>query len=179
MVYQWLLSFSFVDCNTLGSLGLAPHPVCVHLSLVLASQCNPRITFKASHTGLSGLPSSDALSHAQPPQLSLALQGDSTTPLLHPCWLKARTTWPKLPSFSACWSQNLACLWVTFAYTLHCYLDLRNPLDRWSPTFLMLWLPNTVSYDRVTPTIKLFLLLLIIVAVVMNHNENIWVLWWS
>ena len=54
-------------------------------------------------------------------------------------------------------------------------------LGLWLSSFLVLWPFNTVPHVVVTPTIKLFSLLLhnCNFATVMNNNANICVFWWS
>lgn len=87
-------SFSFVYCNTLLSLGLAPLPVCSspgkvsrkmlegsRISNISDPQYSPGFLFTASYTGLFTPPH---LTHTWPQLLALTTKGDSMTPLLYP-----------------------------------------------------------------------------------------------
>ena len=55
------------------------------------------------------------------------------------------------------------------------YHKCGKPLEQWFPTFLMLQLFNTVPHVVLTPTIKIFSLLLYYCnfSTVVNHNVNI------
>lgn len=146
MVYQMALPFRlcWLQHTCLSWAGSTPcqHPPLASIPWFWHLQCNPSFTIKASHIGLLGPPFSDVLLHARSQRLLLTVKEDSTTPLLYPSWLKSRTTWPKLPRFSACWGWNLA---LSLNYTCIRLTLLLRPRKSLRPVAINL--PNAMTLE--------------------------------